>query len=137
MLERLRQMPELLESIHPTGPGHFGVAERGMLALVNPERLRRILTKMLDENEFLSPYGIRSLSKFHEQHPYVFHVGGQEYRVDYLPAESNTRHVRRQLQLAGTDLDAGQCHHHPGAAELLPVLRRQLQDRMPDRFRQA
>ena len=45
---------------------------------------------MLDENEFLSPYGIRSLSKFHEQHPYILHVGGQEYRVDYLPAESNT-----------------------------------------------
>jgi hypothetical protein len=45
---------------------------------------------MLDEAEFLSPYGIRSLSKFHAQHPYVFHVHGQEYRVDYLPAESNT-----------------------------------------------
>ena len=88
--ERLRRIPELRETIHPTGPGHFGVAERGVLALVNPERLRRILTKMLDENEFLSPYGIRSLSKFHEQHPYVFNVGGQEYRVDYLPAESNT-----------------------------------------------
>jgi hypothetical protein len=87
---RLHQMPELLESIHPTGPGHFGVAERGIIALVNPERLRRILAKMLDENEFLSPYGIRSLSKFHEQHPYVFHADGQEYRVDYLPAESNT-----------------------------------------------
>jgi hypothetical protein len=87
---RLRQMPELLESIHPTGPGHFGVAERGIIALLNPERLRRILMKMLDENEFLSPYGIRSLSKFHEQHPYVLQVHGQEYRVDYLPAESNT-----------------------------------------------
>jgi hypothetical protein len=45
---------------------------------------------MLDENEFLSPYGIRSLSKFHQQHPYVLRVQGQEYRVDYLPAESNT-----------------------------------------------
>ena len=90
MLDRLRRMPELLNSIHPTGPGHLGVAERGILALVNTERLRRILSKMLDENEFLSPYGIRSLSKFHEQHPYVFHVQGQEYRVDYLPAESNT-----------------------------------------------
>ena len=89
-LARLRQMPEVLESIHPTGPGHLGVAERGIMALVNPERLRRILSKMLDENEFLSPYGIRSISKFHERHPYVFRVGGQEYRVDYLPAESNT-----------------------------------------------
>jgi hypothetical protein len=90
MYERLRRMPELFESIHPTGPGHFGVAERGILALLNPERLRRVLTKMLDEDEFLSPYGIRSLSKFHEKHPFVFNVGGQEYRVDYLPAESNT-----------------------------------------------
>jgi hypothetical protein len=88
--ERTRRMPELSKSIHPTGPGHFGVAERGITALVNQERLRRILTKMLDENEFLSPFGLRSLSKFHELHPYVFHVNGQEYRVDYLPAESNT-----------------------------------------------
>ncbi len=88
--ERLRRIPELKETIHPTGPGNFGVAERGIMALLNPERLRRILTKMLDENEFLSPYGIRSLSKFHQQHPFVLNVGGQEYRVDYLPAESNT-----------------------------------------------
>ncbi len=89
-LARLRQMPEVLESIHPAGPGHLGVAGRGIMALVNPERLRRILSKMLDEGEFLGPYGIRSISKFHERHPYVFRVGGQEYRVDYLPAESNT-----------------------------------------------
>jgi len=88
--KHLHRMPELLETVHATGPGQFGVAERGIIALVNQERLRRILTKMLDENEFLSPYGIRSLSKFHQQHPYVFNVGGQEYRVDYLPAESNT-----------------------------------------------
>lgn len=88
--ERLRRMPELVKTIHPTGPGHFGVAERGIAALVTPERLRRILTKMLDENEFLSPYGIRSLSKFHAQHPFIFKAQGQEYRVDYLPAESNT-----------------------------------------------
>src|SRR5262245_17741744 len=88
--ERLVRMPELLKSIHPSGKGHLGVAERGILALVNPERLRRILTKMLDENEFLSPYGIRSLSKFHEKHPYIFLVHDNEYRVDYLPGESNT-----------------------------------------------
>jgi hypothetical protein len=90
LLERLRRIPELHETMHPMGPGHLGTAERGMLAPVNPERLRRILTKMLDENEFMSPYGIRSLSRFHERHPYIFHVHGQEYRVDYLPAESNT-----------------------------------------------
>jgi hypothetical protein len=88
--ERIRRMPELLETIHPTGPGNYGVAERGILALVNPERLRRILSKMLDENEFLSSYGIRSISKFHAEHPFVFHVHGQEFRVDYLPAESDT-----------------------------------------------
>ena len=90
ILTRLHRIPELMETIHPTGPGHLGFAERGMIALLTPERLRRILTKMLDENEFLSPYGIRSLSKFHAQHPYIFRVRGQEYRVDYLPAESNT-----------------------------------------------
>ncbi len=87
---RARQMPELLSAIHPTGPEHLGVAGRGITALVNPERLRRILARMLDENEFLSSYGIRSLSKYHAEHPYVLNVGGQEYRVDYLPAESNT-----------------------------------------------
>jgi len=87
---RARQMPELARSIHPTGPGHYGVDDRGILALVNPDRLRRILSKMLDENEFLGPFGIRSLSKVHATHPYVFNVDGHEYRVDYLPAESNT-----------------------------------------------
>jgi hypothetical protein len=90
LFERLRRMPELRDSIHPTGPGHFGVADRGIIALLNPDRLRRILTRMLDENEFLSPHGIRSLSKFHEKNPYVLHVQGKEFRVDYLPAESNT-----------------------------------------------
>ena len=87
---RLARMPELAASIHPTGPGHYGVDDRGILALVTPERLRRILSRMLDEAEFLSPYGIRSISKFHEHNPYVLHVDDAEYRVDYLPAESNT-----------------------------------------------
>jgi hypothetical protein len=88
--ERLRRRPELFQSIHPTGPGHLGYGDRGIVALVNPERLRRILTRMLDENEFLSPYGIRALSRYHAEHPYVFNAGGQQHRVNYLPAESDT-----------------------------------------------
>ena len=90
LFDRLKRMPELRESIHATGPGHFGVAERGIIGLVNEGRLRRILTHMLNENEFLSAYGIRSLSRYHADHPYVFSVGGQEYRVGYLPAESDS-----------------------------------------------
>jgi len=88
--ERLERMPELRESIHKTGPRHLGYADRGIAALVNTERLRRILSRMLDEQEFLSPYGIRALSHYHAEHPYVFNLGGQEYRVGYLPAESDT-----------------------------------------------
>ena len=88
--DRLRHMPQLRETIHPTGPGHLGYGERGIAALVNPERLRRILSRMLDEKEFLSPYGIRALSRYHADHPYVFNVNGREYCVNYLPAESDT-----------------------------------------------
>jgi hypothetical protein len=90
LAERMRRMPELGSMIHPMGKDNLGVAERGLLALLTEDRLRRVLTKMLDENEFLGPHGIRALSKFHEQHPFIFHVHGEEYRVDYLPAESNT-----------------------------------------------
>jgi hypothetical protein len=89
--ERLRRMPELRQSVHPTGPGHLGYGDRGLAALVNPERLRRILSRMLDEEEFFSPYGIRALSRYHAQHPYVFKVSGHEYRVNYLPAESDSK----------------------------------------------
>ena len=67
-----------------------GVAGRRLASILDETKLRRVLAKMLDENEFLSPYGIRSLSRFHADHPYVFHAGGQEYRVSYLPAESDT-----------------------------------------------
>jgi hypothetical protein len=87
---RARQVPAIRESIHLTGPGHFGVHERGLLALVNEKRLRRILARMLDENEFLSPYGIRALSRYHLDHPYVFNVSGQEYRVSYVPGDSDS-----------------------------------------------
>ena len=88
--ERRRRMPDLYDSIHPTGPGHLGEDGRGILAIVNKDRLRRILTRMLDESEFLSPHGIRALSRHHADHPFVFSTKGTEYRVDYLPAESDS-----------------------------------------------
>ena len=67
-----------------------GQQERRLVSLVRADRLRRVLKYMLDENEFLSPYGIRALSRFHEHNPYVLPFGGREYRVDYEPAESTT-----------------------------------------------
>ncbi len=88
--QRLQRMPELRETIHPTGPNALGYGGRGIMAVVNPERLRRILGHMLDENEFLSPFGIRALSRYHRDHPYALNVHGQEYRVSYLPAESDS-----------------------------------------------
>ncbi len=89
-MERMRLMPVLAAAIHPTGPEYRGYGDRGILGVVHPDRLRRILARMLDEDEFLSPYGIRSISRYHRDHPYVLNADGQEYRVDYLPAESDT-----------------------------------------------
>ena len=67
-----------------------GQAERRLLSIVDPGQLRRILRVMLDEREFLSPYGIRAVSQMHRDHPYVFAVNGSEYRVGYEPGESST-----------------------------------------------
>ena len=64
--------------------------DRRLLSILNKQKLERVLAYMLDENEFLGPHGIRSLSRYHLEHPFVFHVGGQEYKVQYLPGESNT-----------------------------------------------
>ena len=80
-----------MESIHPTGPGHFGVNERGILALVNPERLRRILSRRcLMKMSFLVHMASVLFQSSMNKNPYVMYADGQEYRVDYLPAESNT-----------------------------------------------
>jgi len=78
----------MASSIHD--PLKLGLAGRRLTSILNETRLRRVLSKLLDENEFLSPHGIRSLSRYHADHPFVRHVGGQEYRVSYLPAESDT-----------------------------------------------
>jgi hypothetical protein len=90
--ERLRafgaRQPELMANIHPIN--RPGVKGRRLLTVVNEAKLRRILGYMLDEGEFLSPYGIRSLPRWHLDHPYVLSLGGQEYHVRYLPAESDS-----------------------------------------------
>ncbi|MFO0807615.1 MAG: glucosidase [Gemmataceae bacterium] len=90
--ERLRTFivarPEITAAIHPLGKE--GSTGRYLASILDEAKLRRVLAKMLDENEFLSPYGIRSLSRYHAEHPFVFNAGGQEYRVGYLPAESDT-----------------------------------------------
>jgi hypothetical protein len=80
--------PELTAQIHD--PSKRGVKDRALASILNETRLRRVLTTMLDEDEFLSPYGIRSLSRKHASQPYVFHTNGMENRVSYLPAESDS-----------------------------------------------
>ena len=84
----LQARPELVAFIHdPRKVGHAG---RRIASILDEARLRRVLARMLDENEFLSPYGLRSLSRYHADHPYVFSASGQEYRVSYLPGESDS-----------------------------------------------
>src|SRR5690606_31063559 len=79
---RVLRMPMLANALHPVGPDYLGIADSNIVARVTPERLRRILSKMLDEEEFLSPHWILSLSKYHQQHPYVLRVDEHKYRVD-------------------------------------------------------
>jgi len=67
-----------------------GKGDRLLLALVSKDRLKRILEKMLDEDEFLSPHGIRSLSKYHDKNPYTINVEGRNFTVDYVPGDSNS-----------------------------------------------
>ena len=82
--------PDVVEQVAPTVTGYIGHAGRRLLSTLSKAQLERVLGYMLDENEFLSPYGIRSLSRAHEQHPFVLVAGGQANTVSYLPAESNT-----------------------------------------------
>jgi Glycosyl hydrolase family 63 C-terminal domain len=92
VIERLRVFlaarPELTAMIHD--PAKPGLADRRLAAILDETRLRRVLARMLDENEFLSPYGIRSLSRYHAQHPFEFRVGNDTYSVPYLAGESDS-----------------------------------------------
>ncbi|WP_328634268.1 MGH1-like glycoside hydrolase domain-containing protein [Streptomyces sp. NBC_00356] len=98
-LERLDGLGERLQrfaSRHPSLSVTLSQAQAGkaggprLLSVVDEKKLVRVLSRVLSEDEFLSPYGIRALSKYHEENPYTFTVHGQEYSVGYLPAESDT-----------------------------------------------
>jgi hypothetical protein len=84
-----KRHPDLLKHIAPADGTFVGYAERRLLSVCNKEKVERILAYMLDESEFFGPYGIRSLSKYHLEHPFVFNLSGQEFKVQYLPAESD------------------------------------------------
>jgi hypothetical protein len=86
----LENRKDLAAHISCMDGGTNGHGEHRLLAIPSRERLTRVLRYLLDENEFLSPYGIRSVSRVHRDEPYVFRVGSDEYRVGYVPAESDT-----------------------------------------------
>ena len=94
---RLKELVQLFQKRHPdllahitAGEGFTGYGGRRLMSVCNKKKIERILKYLLDENEFFGPYGIRSLSKHHLDHPFVFHLNGQEFKVQYLAAESNT-----------------------------------------------
>ena len=92
-MNALERHPAVLATVSAAsteGGPRPGAEGRHLFALFDKDKLRRILARMLDEQEFLGPHGIRSLSRYHAEHPYSFWVHGEEYRVSYLPAESDT-----------------------------------------------
>ncbi len=91
MIELFRSRhPELMSQVSPTDHGFIGYKDRRLLAVLSRSKLERVLGYLLDENEFLGPHGIRSLSRYHQDHPFRFNVGSQLFEVRYLPAESDS-----------------------------------------------
>ena len=118
----------------PTVPGPTGAH---LLSAVNEDKLRRILARMLDEERFLSPHGLRALSRWHLDHPYEFDVHGQAYTVALRTGRVDVGDVRRQLELARAGVDAGEHDPHPRAAAVRRLLRRFVHPGVPDRIGQS
>lgn len=85
----IENRPDLLKNVAPVHEP--GVAGTKLLAILSAERLKAVLRRMLDPNEFLSDYGIRALSKYHQEHPFKFALDGEVMCIKYLPAESDSR----------------------------------------------
>ena len=127
---------------HPDVPDHIDMSQssargtRRLLSLVSKKQLGRVLSRMLDESEFLSDYGVRALSRFHKEHPYELRFNGSVNSVNYEPAESNTGIVRWKFQLARADLVSGELPAGGVAAEISSLLRRRFQSGVPHGFEQ-
>ena len=106
---------------------------RLLLGVVGVDRLEKVLAKLFDEDEFLSPYGLRALSAFHREHPYELDVEGVRATHRLRAGRIDHVDVRRQLQLAGADLVPAQLPAHQRPRSLRPVLRRRPPVRVPDR----
>jgi hypothetical protein len=111
-----------------------GMGDRRLLSIAHQDQLRSILKYMLDEREFLSPYGIRALSRFHQANPYSLRVNGSEHRVEYEPGESSTG-IWRQFELARSDLVSSEFSPDRVSAKVPALFRPRFQSRVPDWLR--
>ncbi len=128
--------PELIAQVAPTDAGFVGHNGRRLLSILNAAQARaRCSAYLLDENEFLGPHGIRSLSRHHLDHPFVFHVGGQDHEVQYLPAESDTGMFGGNSNWRGPVWMPVNALIVRALVNLLRLLRRRVHGRMPDRLR--
>ena len=119
-LENRRDLADQISYMQPQN----GPEGRLLLAIPSRERLERVLRYMLDENEFLSPYGIRSVSRYHLAHPFSLDFDGERSSVDYEPGGIHLRTVRRQFQLARPDLVPDELSPDRSPGTLPPFLRR-------------
>ena len=119
---------------HPRRPPRSASTAGACWRCSTRTKLRRVLARMLDENEFLSPHGMRALSRDHADHPYSLDVHGQQYEVSLPAGRVRHRHVRRQLQLARPGVVPGQLPAAARPAAPVRLLRRRLHGGVPDRL---
>ena len=128
----LNYRPDLAALISEwTEPGR---GKRRLLSLLRGHRLKALLRRMLDERGFFSDYGVRSLSRYHLEHPYVFWLQGQPITGEIYPRGGGVRSFRRQFQLARPRLVPAELSASSSPAAVSPLLHRRLQSRMPQRF---